>query len=49
MSVVAIGQCLQVTVIIICKYIVSFSQHSTEAPLDRQDTLFNRWRFTHFR
>ena len=24
------------------------SQHSTEAPLDRQHTLFNRWRSTQF-
>ena len=49
LSVVAVIQCLQVTVIILCKYIVSFSQHSTEAPHDRQHTLFNRWRFTRFR
>ena len=42
MSVVAIGQCLQVTVIVLCKYIVSFLQHSTEAPLDRQDTLIQQ-------
>ena len=37
-----------ITVIILCKYIVSFSQLSKEAPLDRQHTLFNRWRSTQF-
>ena len=40
-----------ITVILFCNYILKMylvSQHSTEAPLDHQHSLFNRWRFTHF-
>ena len=34
MIVVAVIQCLQVTVIILCKYIVSFHNSQQEAPRD---------------